>query len=191
MVSGRAISHHLYTDDRQRNVSCVSRDTATALNSFQSCLASAQSWTSMNKLKLKPDKTELLLIGNERQSLIFPIEILGVKTNPSNSAGNVGVIFDKTFTFYSHLSPVCISWFYHIRDLRLIRRYLDLDNYLQNYLQMPLLCLAVSIIINRFWQVLRTLTSPNFNVVRIDWPAFWRSHFHLVALFHCLLPFIG
>ena len=49
---------------------------------------------SMNKLKLNPDKTEFLLIGNERQQskylCMFPIELLGVKTNPAKSAQDLG-----------------------------------------------------------------------------------------------------
>ena len=95
-------------------------------------LPSVQSWMSINKLKLNPDKTEFLLIGNERQRSkylsMFPIELLGVKTNPAKSARNLGVIFDKNFAFRSHISVVCNSCFYHMRDLRHIRRHLDLDS---------------------------------------------------------------
>ena len=51
-----------------------------------------------------------------------------LKTNPAKSPQNLGVIFDKNFTFHSHISAVCSSCFYHMRDLRLIRRHLDLDS---------------------------------------------------------------
>ena len=67
MIFEHAIPHHLYTDDSQLYVSFASGDSAAALNGLQSCLASVQSWMSTNKLKLNPDKTECLLIGNERQ----------------------------------------------------------------------------------------------------------------------------
>ena len=87
---------------------------------------------STNKLKLNPDKTEFLLTGNERQRSkylsMFPIELLGVETYPAKSARNLGVIFDKTFNFRSHISAICSSCIYHIRDLRRIRRHLDLDS---------------------------------------------------------------
>ena len=43
---------------------CI-RDSAVASNGFQSCLASIQLWMSRNKLILKPDETEFLIIGNE------------------------------------------------------------------------------------------------------------------------------
>ena len=87
---------------------------------------------STNKLKLNPDKTEFLLIGNEQQRSkylsMFPIELLGVETYPAKSARNLGVIFDKNFNFRSHISAICSSCIYHIRDLRPFRRHLHLDS---------------------------------------------------------------
>ena len=127
-----AIPHHLYAADSQLYVFFASGDSAAALNGLQSCLASVQTWMSTNKLKLNPDKTEFLLIGNERQQVkylsMFPIELLGVKTNPAKSARNLGVLFDKNFTFRSHISVVCNSCFYHMWDLWRLRHHLDLDS---------------------------------------------------------------
>ena len=59
---------------------------------------------------------------------MFPIELFGVKTKPAKSARNLGVIFNKNFTFRSCISAVCGSCFYHMRDLRCIRRPLNLDS---------------------------------------------------------------
>ena len=53
---------------------------------------------------------------------------IGVKANSAKYAPNRGVIFDQNFTFCSHISAVCSSCFYHMRDLRCIRRHLDLDS---------------------------------------------------------------
>ena len=87
---------------------------------------------STNKLKPNPYKTEFLLIGNERQRSkylsMFPIELLGVKTYPAKSARSRGVILDKKFNFRLHISAICSSCIYRIRDLRRIRRHLDLDS---------------------------------------------------------------
>ena len=75
-----------------------------------------------NKLKLNPDKTEFLLIGNKRQRSkylsMFPIELLGVETYPAKCACNLGVIFNKNFNFRSHIYAICSSCICHIRDLR-------------------------------------------------------------------------
>ena len=132
MICEHAISHHLYADDSQLYVSFASGDSAAALNGLQSCLASVQSWMSTKRLKLNPDNTEFLLIGNEQQRIkylsMFPIELLDVRYNPAKSARNLGVIFDKNVTFPSHKPAVISSCFYHMRDLRRIRRHLDLDS---------------------------------------------------------------
>ena len=73
-----------------------------------------------------------LFIGNGWQRSkylsMFPIGLLGVKTNPAKSACNLGVMFDKNFTFRSHISVVCNSCFYHMQDLWRIRPHLDLDS---------------------------------------------------------------
>ena len=101
MIFEHAIPNHLYADDSQLYVSFASGNSAAALNGLQACLTSVQSWMSTNKLKLNPDKTEFLLIGNERQRgkflSMFLIELLGVKTNPAKSARNLGVVLAKKF----------------------------------------------------------------------------------------------
>ena len=95
---------------------------------FTVMFGQVQSCMSMNQLKLNPDKTEFLFIGNEQQwrkyLSMFPIELFGVKTNPAKSARNLWVILDRNFTFRSHISAVCSSCFYHMRDLRRIHRHL-------------------------------------------------------------------
>ena len=131
MISGHTIPHHLYADDSQLHVSFASGDSTAALNGLQSYLASVQSWMSKNTLKLNPDKTEFLLIGNEQQwskyLSMFPIELFSAKTNPTKSARNVRVILYNNFAFHSHISAVCSSCFHHVRNLRHIRQYLDVD----------------------------------------------------------------
>ena len=173
MISGQAIPHHLYADDSQLYISFASEDSAAALNGLQTCLVSIQSRMSTNKLKLNPEKTEFLLIENKRQRSkflsLFPVELFGVKTNPANLLGILGIIFDN-FTFRSHITTVCRS--YHPFTISGIcgAFTVTLIWIAQNYLQL-LLCLVVLNIVIHFCMVSRTLTSPNFNVFRINWPA--------------------
>ena len=55
----------------------------------------------------------------------FPLELIGSKLSPSNSARNLGVNFDTDFNFYQHINNVVKNCFYHIRDFRRIRKHLD------------------------------------------------------------------
>ena len=61
-------------------------------------------------------------------SIYFLLSFFGVKTNPAKSARNLGVIFNKKFTFHSCISAVCSSCFYYMWDLRCICCHLDLDS---------------------------------------------------------------
>ena len=80
-----------------------------------------------NKLRLNANKTDFIIIGTSRQSSIlihfFPTNILYHSITPSDSVRNLGVKFDRDFNFRKHISLTCRSCFYHIRDVRRIRRY--------------------------------------------------------------------
>ena len=132
VIQGQNISHHLYADDSQLYISFSSADSISSLNSLKRCLDSMSTWMLSNKLKLNPGKTEFILIGHEQQRRKFlsqfPVSLMGVDTKPSESARNLGVVFDQSSNFRKHISQVCGSCRYHIRDLRRIRRHLTLDN---------------------------------------------------------------
>ena len=81
-------------------------------------------------LKLNPSKTEFLLIGSKSQREKFinltPLAVLDNEMNPADSARNLGVFFDSGLNFRQHISQVSSSCFYHIRDLKRIRKSLPL-----------------------------------------------------------------
>ena len=54
----------------------------------------------------------------------FPLKLLDNDITPSDSVRNLGVIFDSDFSFHKHVSDICKSCFYHIRDLRRIRHHI-------------------------------------------------------------------
>ena len=89
-------------------------------------LMGVSAWMTGSKLKLNPSKTEFLLIGTKLQRVkllnIFPCLITGQDTNTSTSAENLGVLFDSSLNFRKHISQTYRACFYHIRDLRRIRK---------------------------------------------------------------------
>ena len=86
---------------------------------------------SLRKLKLNPDKTKFLLIGCKVQcenfSKSFPTRLLAQEVTPSPSARNLGIIIDSALNFKSHISGISRVCYYHIRDIRRIRRFLTLS----------------------------------------------------------------
>ena len=83
-----------------------------------------------NKLKLNPDKTEFIIIGTNKNrdkfSQHFPLNLLNNLTTPADHVRNLGVTFDKNFSFSKHITNIAQSCCYHMRDLRRIRRHLSL-----------------------------------------------------------------
>ena len=52
---------------------------------------------------------------------------LGSDAFPLDTVRNLGVVFDSDFNFRQHISQVCNSCFYHIRDFRRIRRHISIS----------------------------------------------------------------
>ena len=81
---------------------------------------------SPSKLKLYPNKTEFIIIGTSTQRAkldsFFPTHILSQNITPAASVLYLGVTFHENFNFKQHISKTCRCCFYHIRNLRRIRR---------------------------------------------------------------------
>src|SRR5437867_7362152 len=89
---------------------------------------------TLNRLSVSPSKTEYLLTGTQQQrskvtdsSLYFH----GTALVPVSPARNLGVVFQSDLSFDQHISNVCRSSLYHIRQLRQIRPSLDLYSSIQ------------------------------------------------------------
>jgi len=86
-------------------------------------------WISASPLYLNQSKTEFVLIGHPQQLSKVSDSYLDMPSNvnitPTNSARNLGVIFDSSFTSSEYISSVSVSCFLSIRDLRRIRNTLD------------------------------------------------------------------
>ena len=72
--------------------------------------------------------TEFVLIGSkvkrEKNSKCFPTRLLAQEVTPFPSARNLGIVFDSALHFKSHISGISRACYYHIRDMRRIRRFL-------------------------------------------------------------------
>ena len=125
------LQHHLYADDTQIYTSFNTSNHSNKIKSLQECLTSVQDWMFTNKLKLNPDKTEFMLIGNKchrnKFNSEFPVEILNNSIPPAAHAKNLGVYIDSDLNFQHHIKNTVKMCNYFIRDIRRVRKHLSVD----------------------------------------------------------------
>ena len=119
------IKFHFYVDDTQLYINLSHKNVSAALAKLNVCLHDGQRWMSISKLKLNPEKLNLLSLALRKKiSSHFPVSILGSFLHPVDSVRNLGVWFDAELSFSEHVKRTCKASFLQMRDLHRIRQYL-------------------------------------------------------------------
>ena len=75
--------------------------------------------------------TEFLIIGTHAQLnkvKINDLQVGEVKVSAVHSIRNLGAWFDANMNMTTHINSICQSIYYHLHNIRLIRKYLSYDN---------------------------------------------------------------
>ena len=114
---------HFYADDTQLYLSfntLSEEDRVCCVAQVESCVSEIDHWMVNNKLKLNNDKTELLVIISKYQLCrpsLYGISVGGYCIGPSDSARNIGVVFDQIASLDGHVKSVCKSALFHLRNI--------------------------------------------------------------------------
>ena len=106
----------------------IPMDAECALHKLSVCVKDVKAWMVANKLQLNEGKTDLIIFGSS--SRLKSVEHLSFHTNnafinPSTSVRNLGVTFDNKMTMSAHVSQLCKSVNFHLRNIGKIRPYID------------------------------------------------------------------
>ncbi len=120
----------MYADDTQPYISfkpTVPMAEENAVSVLEDCVKDIRHWMHTNKLVLNDEKTVFLLIG--RKSCTDKVTLSSIKVGdteifPSDSAINLGSLWDNEMKMDKHISRICSSTFHHLRNIAGIRRYL-------------------------------------------------------------------
>lgn len=110
------LTFHLYADDTEIYIPFSGNNLSEAILSFQSSFKIITDWLSAHCLKINDSKTELILIGPKTlvdrcKDQVSSIT-LGSESIPfSSTVKNLGVTFDETLSFRSHISQIRKSCF--------------------------------------------------------------------------------
>ena len=125
------VSVHCYADDLQLYVHYRAEEATTAITQLLACIQAIDRWIGSNRLKMNPDKTQFIWLSSRQQLSAVDMTPLhlhdGTVIMPSTTVSNLGAVFDCEVTILYHVNSVSRSCFYHLRQLRTMRRALTHD----------------------------------------------------------------
>ncbi len=126
IVRKHGVSFHCYADDTQLYVSSWPGETQR-IEKLMECIVDIKNWMTNNFLLLNSEKTEVLIIGPKNHTS-NNLEHCGFSLDSSSSVRNLGVLFDSNFSFDSHVSSICKTAFFHLKNISKLRPILSISN---------------------------------------------------------------
>ncbi|KAF7241564.1 Signal peptide peptidase-like 2A [Varanus komodoensis] len=121
------LRNHQYADDTQLYFS-FSTNPGEAVAVLNWCLAKVMGWMRANKLKLNPDKTEVLLVGGSNSWVgDLGLVLNGVALPLRDRVRSLGVLLDPELSLEAQVTAVARSAFLQLRLIHQLRPFLEND----------------------------------------------------------------
>ena len=121
---------HSYADDTQLYLSFspIKAEGFHAISCLMKCVSEIELWMKANLLKLKTEKTEILILGTKSVIRKYHLDDFRVglsSTSPSETVRNLGRIFYPVLNMACHVTSLCKSAYYHLYNLGKVRKCLS------------------------------------------------------------------
>ena len=126
------VNFHAFADDQQSYFSFqpIQNEIDEGISRLQNCISDIRTWMRTNLLKLNDDKTEVILIRTRQQLSKLPevtVKIGNESINPTDTAQNLGMYWNKTMTTTTHINRLSGQLFNTLQAINKIRHLLDND----------------------------------------------------------------
>ncbi len=130
IIRKHGVSFHCYADDTQLYISSRPGETHQ-IEKLMECIVDIKNWMTSNFLLLNSEKTEVLIIGPKTptsNNLEHCLTLDGCSVDSSSSVRNLGVLFNSNLSFDSHVSSICKTAFFHLKNISKLRPMLSMSN---------------------------------------------------------------
>ncbi len=130
IIRKHRVSFHCYADDTQLYISSRPGETHK-IEKLMECIVDIKNWMTSNFLLLNSEKTEVLIIGPKTptsDNLEHCLTLDGCSVDSLSSVRNLGVLFDSNLSFDSHVSSICKTAFFHLKNISKLRPMLSMSN---------------------------------------------------------------
>ena len=121
---------HVYSDDTQGYIGFKPTDVTSVLQKLGLCIDEIRSWMTAFKLKINDEKTEFMVISSKHMEKTvenLTLHVGSTEVSKSKSVRNLGVMMDCVMNMDAHITSVCKSAYFQLRNIGAIRQYLTKD----------------------------------------------------------------
>ncbi len=128
IIRKHGVSFHCYADDTKLYISSRPGETHQ-IKKLMEFIVDVKNWMTNNFLLLNSEKTEVLIFGRKKHTnnnLENCLTLDGCSLDSSSSARNLRVLFDSNLTSDSHVSSICKTAFFHLKNISKLRPMLSM-----------------------------------------------------------------